>query len=285
MVFDQQVHNKLWASDGVGRLDHHSAAKFHLDHAGRSGTLRAPASNSWWPTISSWRRAAIRTCLVGSVILLCQRSRYLSLSLRRKRSAGLCCRLVGRLCLEPAELSARHRRLVGNRGVGLLHRWRSDLACLPDLPVLRRQDHRGTIAASSPTDIIWAPRRWLCPLLHQGWWRHLEPGHASRGLRLEYFSLGLLSRQDHGHRRPGPAEHLLSLLQWGLQKHRWPAAPGRRSTARDLAPLQLQLPHRAVPGEAGNLFLHRRPARGGHPSGRRRLLSVHRWRRHLDSGS
>ena len=88
-------------------------------------------------------------------------------------------RLVGRLRLVDPELPRRHRRLVGHGGIGLFDRRRPDLDAFRHRTIGRRSSFiGGTIAASTPQNIIWAPVGRHPALLHAQ--RRARPGTRSR---------------------------------------------------------------------------------------------------------
>ena len=201
------------------------------------------------PVLASWDRA----------ILLHKQSQRLSLDLWPSRRADEHrCRLVCRLCLVEPELSGRDCRLVGHEESGYSTNGGQTWTPFPSfIPGAGTSFIGGTIAASSPTNIIWAPAGGIDPYytLNGGktWNPITLPGVSSwSGFDSAYY----LDTQN-GHRRPCAAEYVLSVLCRSMESYETTngGVTWTKSIADNLTLVRrINAELQSVPGEAGNLF-------------------------------
>ena len=170
------------------RLEHDRAAELRNGTRPLSGIPRAPASNNWWQ-MKSW-------CAPGGKPVVASWDRsffYVSDPNTYPSSYG-----VGDPNPFSAGWSLDYASSNPNFLVGIDDWWGTEQSgystdggqtwnVFPTMPSFAGNTIGGTIAASSPTDIVWAPADGFAPVLHQGRRHHLEPRRAPRRHRLEHF--------------------------------------------------------------------------------------------------
>ena len=167
---------------------------------------------------------------------------------------------------------------MGYRKVGLLNRWRPELDCFPKPSRRLVASIGGTIAASTPTDIIWAPSGGIDPYytLDGGatWHPITLPGVSSWSSfdTAYYFDTRTVTAD-----RVLPNTFYLYYAGQGVFETTNGGATwtkvfsGRISQQSPAYNAELI----SVPGQAGNLFFTAGPRRSQQKS---RLLSIDQWR-------